>query len=144
MREFYNSHTLQIPKELLCPQFLSSPKTEQIEQAIAHLETQTSAELRVVVEHKNTSKFDAIARAEQLFDELNMRETQDRNGVLIYLAFKPHHLAVIGDQGIHEKVEKDFWQAVYEVMKKRLQLGNYTQAICDGIAPVISPIKPMM
>lgn len=110
--------------------------TEQIEQAIAHLETQTSAELRVVVEHKNTSKFDAIARAEQLFDELNMRETQDRNGVLIYLAFKPHHLAVIGDQGIDEKVENDFWQAVYESMKKQLQLGNYTQAICDGIAQV--------
>lgn len=29
--------------------------TKQIEQAIAHLETQTSAELRVVVESKNTS-----------------------------------------------------------------------------------------
>ena len=65
-----------------------------------------------------------------------MRETQDRNGVLIYLAFKPHHLAVIGDQGIDEKVGKDFWQAVYEAMKKQLQLGNYTQAICDGIAQV--------
>ena len=109
--------------------------SKQIEQAIAHLETQTSAELRVVVEHKNTSKFDAIARAEQLFDELNMRETQDRNGVLIYLAFKPHHLAVIGDQGIDEKVGKDFWQAVYEAMKKQLQLDNYTQAIC-GIAQI--------
>jgi len=75
-------------------------------------------------------------RAEQLFDELNMQETQDCNGVLIYLAFKPHHLAVIGDQGIDEKVGKDFWQAVYEAMKKQLQLGNYTQAICDGIAQI--------
>lgn len=110
--------------------------TEQIEQAIAHLETLTSAELRVVIERKNTSKLDAIARAEQLFAELKMHETQARNGVLIYLAFKPHHLAVISDQGIHEKVGQDFWKTVYEAMKKQLQLGNYTQAICDGIAQV--------
>ena len=110
--------------------------TEQIEQAIAHLETQTSAELRVVVERKNTSKLDAITRAEQLFNELNMRETQDRNGVLLYLAFKPRHLAVIGDQGIHEKVGQDFWRQVYDAMKKQLQTGKYTDAICDGIAQV--------
>ena len=37
--------------------------TKQIDQAISHLETQTSAELSVVVERKNTSKFDAIARS---------------------------------------------------------------------------------
>lgn len=110
--------------------------TEQIEQSIAHLEQQTSAELRVVIERKNTSKLDAIKRAEQLFVELNMHKTAARNGVLIYLSFKPHHLAVIGDQAIHEKVGQEFWQTVYDAMKQFCQQGQYTDAICTGIKQV--------
>ena len=58
--------------------------TQKIEQAISHLEQQTSAELRVVVESKAPKNVTALARAEQLFDELNMQATHARNGVLIY------------------------------------------------------------
>lgn len=110
--------------------------TQQIEQAISHLEQQTSAELRVVVERKNKSGLDAIARAEQLFDELKMHQTAQRNGVLLYLSFKPHHLAVVGDEGIHQKVGQDFWQIVYEAMKTDCQQKCYTQAICNAISQI--------
>lgn len=112
--------------------------TAQIEQAIAHLEQQTSAELRVVVEPKvkNASHLTALQRAEQLFDELQMQQTAERNAVLIYLSFKPHYVAVVGDQGIHQKVEKDFWEKVYQAMKTQCQQGQYTQAICEGIKQV--------
>lgn len=109
--------------------------TAQIEQAISQLEQQTSAELRVVVERKAKGN-SALARAEQLFDELEMRNTAERNGVLIYLAFRPHYLAVVGDEGIHQKVSTAFWQTVYDAMKSDCQAGNYTQAICQGIEQV--------
>ncbi|WGE36395.1 TPM domain-containing protein [Actinobacillus genomosp. 1] len=110
--------------------------TQRIEQAISHLEQQTSAELRVVVERKAKGKADAMARANQLFDELKMRETAERNGVLIYLSFKPHNLAIVGDQAIHEKVGQVFWQSVYDAMKLQCQQVDYTQAICQGIKQV--------
>lgn len=110
--------------------------TQRIEQAISHLEQQTSAELRVVIEYKVKGKQDATVRANQLFDELNMRETAERNGVLIYLSFKPHHLAVVGDKGIHGKVGQVFWQSVYDAMKYQCQQTNYTKAICEGIKQV--------
>lgn len=109
--------------------------TTRIEQSISQLEQQTSAELRVVVERKAKGNA-ALARAEQLFDELEMQNTAERNGVLIYLAFKPHYLAVIGDEGIHQKVSEAFWQTVYEAMKSDCQAGNYTQALCQGIEQV--------
>lgn len=109
--------------------------TARIEQAISQLEQQTSAELRVVVERKAKGN-SALARAEQLFDELEMQNTAERNGVLIYLAFKPHYLAVVGDEGIHQKVSGAFWQTVYEAMKSDCQAGNYTQAVCQGIEQV--------
>lgn len=121
--------------------------TQQIEQAILQLEQQTSAELRVVVERK-AQMDNAIARANQLFDELNMRQTEARNGVLIYLAFNPQLIAVVGDQGIHQRVGNEFWQTVYQAMKEQCQQGNYTQGICDGIAQVQAqlaayfPIQP--
>ncbi|CUU51662.1 putative membrane protein [Actinobacillus pleuropneumoniae] len=110
--------------------------TQRIEQAISHLEQQTSAELRVVVERKAKGKADTMARANQLFDELKMRETAERNGVLIYLSFKPHNLAIVGDQAIHEKVGQVFWQSVYDAMKLQCQQADYTQAICQGIKQV--------
>lgn len=114
--------------------------TQQIEQAISHLETQTSAELRVVVERKAKSN-SPIDRANQLFDELAMRETQDCNGVLIYLSFKPRLMAIVGDEGIHQKVGESFWESVYQVMKADCQHGEFTFAICKGIAQVEQQLK---
>ncbi|QLB42887.1 TPM domain-containing protein [Mannheimia pernigra] len=117
--------------------------THLIKQAITHLEQHTSAELRVVVERKAKIKKmqnAAIVRANQLFDELNMQETAQRNGVLIYLSFKPHYVAVIGDEGIHQKVGDDFWQKIYQAMCTHCQNQHYTQAICDAIKSVEEPL----
>lgn len=109
--------------------------TLKIEEAISHLEQVTSAELRVVVERRAKSA-SALARAEQMFHELDMHKTAERNAVLIYLSFKPHYVAVIGDEGIHQKVGNIFWESVYAAMKVRCQQGDYTQAICQGIQQV--------
>ncbi|HDL5393356.1 TPA: TPM domain-containing protein [Mannheimia haemolytica] len=117
--------------------------TQRIEQAIADLEQKTSAELRVVVERKaKIGKTDnaAMLRASELFDELEMRETAEHNGVLIYLSFKPHYAAIIGDEGIHQKVDNDFWQKIYATMCLDCQQGDYTQAICDAIKMVEAPL----
>ena len=110
--------------------------TQRIEQAISHLEQQTSAELRVVVERKAKGKADAMARANQLFDELNMREAAEGSGVLVCRSFKPHDLAIVGDQAIHEKVGQVFWQSVYDAMKLQCQQADYTKALCQGIKQV--------
>lgn len=118
--------------------------TNIIEQTIAHLEQQTSAELRVVVERK--AKIDrienaAVLRATQLFHELKMDQTVERNGVLIYLSFKPHYVAVIGDEGIHQKVGDDFWQTIYSTMCLNCQNGNYTHAICEAVKAIEAPLS---
>lgn len=110
--------------------------TKAIEQSIAELERHTSAELRVVVEFKAKNADSAMNRANELFAELNMHETEQRNGVLIYLAFKPHLLAVVGDEGIHQKVGEAFWQAVYAAMRHHCKQGEFTQAIQAGVLQV--------
>lgn len=111
--------------------------TDKIEQAIRHLETKTSAELRVLVERKvKKDTGSAIDHAQKIFNDLKMDQTQARNGVLIYLAFKPQYVAIIGDEGIHQKVGNEFWTTVYDAMKQDCQNKQFTQAICKGIQEV--------
>ena len=57
--------------------------------------------------------------------------TEERNGVLVYVAVKDHQLAVFGDVGIHRKVGNEFWNK--EVMKCS---GILTETIMHMVLPV--------
>ncbi|HWN13869.1 MAG TPA: TPM domain-containing protein, partial [Candidatus Dormibacteraeota bacterium] len=69
-----------------------------------------SAEIRVHLDHR--CKGDALQKAVAVFERLGMHKTADRHGVLIYVAVTDRKLAVIGDQGIHERVGEDYWRRV--------------------------------
>ncbi|MDH3003309.1 TPM domain-containing protein [Pasteurella multocida] len=124
---------------------------QQVEKAIFQLEKQTSAELRVYVERKIPRKAQVnmgVERALQIFDELGMQATEAHNGVLIYVAFRAHQCAIIGDQGIHQYVGDAFWQQQCELMISHFRQNAYTQGIIvaiDNIAKELAnyfPIQP--
>lgn len=123
----------------------------QIEAAIARLESQSSAELRVYIERKLPRKakgLSAMARALEVFNELNMDKTAAQNAVLIYVGFKDHLCAIIGDQGIHQYLDEAYWQAQCDVLVAHFRQKAYTQgvvAVIDEIAKVLAqhfPIQP--
>lgn len=119
---------------------------KQIEQAIAKLELQTSAELRVCVERKIPISIEvtseqqrqqlAIDRATYLFNELKMDQTAARNGVLIYLGLKQKCCAVIGDKAIDDFVEDTFWQKQCGLISQAAAQGKYTQGIVETIEQI--------
>lgn len=113
--------------------------TVTIESAIAQAESQTSAEIRVVVERKNPQK-QPLARAESLFGELEMEKTSGRNGVLIYLSFKPRGVAVFGDIGIHQQLPQTFWQAICDKMSKCCRQEDFSAALCAAVETVAEPL----
>ncbi|AAK02868.1 TPA: TPM domain-containing protein [Pasteurella multocida] len=124
---------------------------QQVEKAIFQLEKQTSAELRVYVERKIPRKAQVntgFERALQIFDELGMQATEAHNGVLIYVAFRAHQCAIIGDQGIHQYVGDAFWQQQCDLMISHFRQNAYTQGIIvaiDNIAKELAnyfPIQP--
>lgn len=99
--------------------------------AIRAAELRCSGELRVhLVRHCHTDPAEAAA---DIFERLGMRKTEKRNGVLIYVAWKSHRFAVIGDAGIHEKVGPEFWLRVHDAMKEKFQTGDLTSGIEAGI-----------
>ncbi|PJG82654.1 TPM domain-containing protein [Caviibacterium pharyngocola] len=109
---------------------------QQIEAAIYRLELLSSAELRVYIERnmpKTDRTYSAVERALQVFDELEMTVTQARNGVLIYIAYKDHQCAIIGDQGIHQYVGDEFWRSQCELMIDHFKQNQYTQGVIAAI-----------
>jgi uncharacterized membrane protein len=62
-----------------------------------------------------------------------MENTEERNGVIIYVAVKSHQFAIYGDKGINEKVGHDFWDCTKDVMANHFKNGNFKQGLIDGI-----------
>jgi uncharacterized membrane protein len=87
---------------------------QAIVDAIRKAEQRTSGEVRVFVESR-CRYVNAIDRAVEIFETLEMQKTELRNAVLVYVAIKDRQLAVFGDEGIHKKVGNEYW--ANEVMK---------------------------
>ena len=120
-------------------QHFSEADEQRIVEAIRQAEMRTSGEIRIYIEHR--CKFvDPVDRAAELFFGLQMEQTQDRNGVLIYLAMKDRQLAVFGDEGIHRIVGSEFWNL--EVAKILAEFGALHYV--DGITTIIHDIGEVL
>ena len=115
--------------------FFTEEEKLQIIEAVRNAERMTSGEVRVFVENR-CGYMDAIDRAKEIFAELKMHETNDRNAVLLYIALKDKQLAIFGDEGIHSKLGTDYWQAEVKKMIDNFNRENYA----EGIKEVVSDI----
>lgn len=108
---------------------------ERIVSAIRAAELRTSGEIRVFIESR--CRFvDPVDRAAEVFFGLKMEQTEDRNGVLLYVAMKDHQLAVFGDEGIHKIVGSEFWYKEVDKILKEFNAAHYV----DGIIEIVKDI----
>ncbi|GAA4455563.1 TPM domain-containing protein [Rurimicrobium arvi] len=104
--------------------------------AVKEAERLTTGEIRVYIE-SHCPMVNPIDRCEQLFVQLNMHETKEQNGVLIYLALRDRQFAIAGDRGINELVGGNaYWQQAAESLKGFLKKG----AIAEGIASCVRSV----
>lgn len=115
--------------------FFSPEEQQLIVYAIQNAERSTSGEVKVFVESR-CSYVDALDRAVELFAEMGMQATEERNAVLVYVATKDHQLAIFGDEGIHRKVGPDYWKAEVMKMMKNFNRDNYAIGIADCIRDI--------
>ena len=113
--------------------FFSTAEQRSIIEAIEQAERRTSGELRVHLEH-HCKGGDPYERGRQLFEELGMTQTSERNGVLIYLATGDHSFAILGDAGIDTQVPDDFWEDVAALMSEHFRQGGFVAGMTLGIA----------
>jgi len=115
--------------------FFTAEEQQLIIGAIRNAERRTSGEVRVFVESK-CSYMDAIDRAAELFLNLEMQKTNDRNAVLVYVAMKDRQLAVFGDEGIHQKVGNEFWNNEVQKMITNFNRENYAAGISEVVKDI--------
>lgn len=119
--------------------FFTETESAQIIAAIKEAELNTSGEIRVHLE--DHAKPDAMERAKKLFTKLGMEKTEQRNGVLIYLAVKDHKFAIIGDKGINDVVPVNFWDSVRDSMQTNFKQTLFLEGLCEGIQKAGEQLK---
>lgn len=103
--------------------------------AIRQAELRTSGEIRVHLEDTCPTP-EPLDRAAQVFAELGMHRTAQRNGVLFYLAWQSRQFAVIGDAGINAAVPDDFWETAKESVLQQFRAEKYAAGLEQGIRMV--------
>jgi len=115
----------------LAKTLFSTEENQQIVAAIQEAEKNTSGEIRVHIE--SSFKGDVLDQAAFTFKKLNMNKTDQRNGVLFYLAVKNKKFAILGDAGINQKVPDNFWDNIKDTVLKKFADGNFAEGLSKGI-----------
>ena len=111
--------------------FFSKEEKELIKSAVQEAELNTSGEIRVHID--NHCREDVMDRAAWWFKKLEMQKTEQRNGVLFYLAVKEQKFAILGDVGINTITQDDFWGSIKEKMLANFKEGNFATGLQEGI-----------
>jgi len=119
--------------------FFSEQEKEDITIAIKNAELDTSGEIRVHVE--NTCQGDVKDQAAYFFEKLEMHKTEQRNGVLFYLAIKNRKFAILGDAGINNVVPENFWDDIRDHMLNHFRENNFIDGLVEGITMAGQQLK---
>ncbi len=127
--------------------FLTSEEEAAIVEAIRIAEKNTSGEIRVHIEPTSISaeepheQIDAFDRAAEVFDMLNMQNTKESNGVLIYVAVQDRTLVIMGDKGINDIVGQNFWESTKDIIINHFKNGDMKQGLVEGILKAGEKLK---
>ena len=112
-----------------------------IEQAVARSETQHRGEVRFAVEAAlDVSGLmagqSARSRAIEVFSQLGVWDTEDNNGVLIYLLLADRDVEIVADRGINAVVGAQEWEAICRAMEAALRRREFEPAALMAIEAV--------
>jgi len=118
--------------ERLIYQFFNDDDFLRISSQIKKSEKSTSGEIRISIKEKRqfTDRNKSIRQlAEKEFYKLNMQQTRDKTGILLFLLLNERQFYILADQGINEKVTQETWDSVRNEIQSKFQEGNF----CDGM-----------
>lgn len=112
-----------------------------IEAAIVETESQHGGEIRFAVE--NNLSFGELWRDEspreraiEAFAHLGVWDTEQNNGVLIYVLWADHDVEIVADRGFGSKVGDEQWRDICMRMQQLFAAGAPKEAAVEGIRAV--------
>lgn len=111
--------------------FFSEKEQGFLLKAIAEAEMNTSGEIRLHLE--NFCSGNEIEAAWKIFARLEMHKTKERNGILIYIATMSRKIAIVGDEGIHQKLGTEFWDKLVKDLISHFRNNKRAEALAESI-----------
>lgn len=114
---------------------------KEIEAAIGQAEQTHRAELRFAVEGgmplaQVWRGVSARQHALAGFSQLRVWDTEENNGILIYVQLADHAIEIVADRGIAGKVSEAEWRAIAHDMETAFRKGDFRSGSLAGIAAV--------
>jgi uncharacterized membrane protein len=112
-----------------------------IEREVAEHEQRHRGEICVVVEAELTSSqlwadMSPRDRARELFALRGVWNTEENNGVLVYVLLADRSVEIIADRGIDAGVGPEEWQGICRMMEQHFKAGRFEQAALDGVRAI--------
>lgn len=114
---------------------------DAIARAIAEGERRHRGEVCFVVEAELSTAqlwrgLTARDRAREVFALKGVWNTEENNGVLIYVLLADHGVEIVADRGIDARVQPPEWQAVVSAMDAQLRAGQHEAGALAGVNAV--------
>lgn len=123
--------TARFPKDAL----------DRIASAISASEARHGGEIRFAVE----ASLDTVPllrgqtardRAVEVFSSLRVWDTEQNNGVLLYVLLADRDVEILADRGIHARVGETGWEEVAQAMEAEFRAGRFEAGALKGIEAV--------
>jgi len=132
---------------------VSAGAIERLTRRIAHSEMQHSGEVRVFIEASLPATsiwrhwryqvpLDALCRERALavFGDLRVWDTEQNNGVLLYLLLAERRIELIADRGINAVVDPVDWQAMVAHMGAAFTGGAFEAGLMHALDELEAPL----
>jgi hypothetical protein len=121
---------------------------ERLSQRVAASEMRHSGEIRLCIEAALPSSYiwrsgpagslPGLVRERALgwFGRLGVWDTENNNGVLIYLLLGEHAIEVVADRALTRRVDQQQWQAMVDRLGIRLVKGDFEDGLTEALEEV--------
>lgn len=110
----------------------------RMQAAVAEAEMGHSAEIRIAVE----ASLDlpallhgvlARARAVEVFSRLRVWDTEENNGVLLYVLLADRDVEIVADRGVAKRLQQAEWEQICREMEVLFRAGRQEEALMAGV-----------
>ncbi len=111
---------------------------QAIEKAVADTEATHRGQVRFAVEAELATwqlwcGLSTRQRAIEIFSQLGVWNTEENNGVLIYVLLADRKVEIVADRGIHRHVGNERWSAICKEIEHHYRKGEFAAGSVIGI-----------
>jgi len=120
---------------------LDAAALQRLEARVAESERHHSGEIRLCIEAGLPLSYlwrgaSARQRAVTLFGKLRVWDTENNNGVLIYLLLAEHAIEIVADRGLTRHVPQLHWDALVVGMREAFRAGRFEAGLAQAVDAV--------